>query len=213
DTPNYPGIYDIARLSAGGAIAAAKHCLNSGEKAFSLMRPPGHHATGNQPGGFCYFNSIAIACLKVQKQAGRIAIIDFDCHHGNGTEDIMMGRQDILYVSHHQSPLYPGTGLKTINNCLNFPLHSGITPQEFLDSFRQGMRKVTEFKPDMLAISAGFDSYRLDPITNLSLEQETYREIGNIISTLQKPAFAILEGGYSSDLGECVHQFLLGLEE
>ncbi|MDH4028766.1 MAG: histone deacetylase, partial [Nitrospirota bacterium] len=88
DTPSFSGIFDIAKLSAAAAISAAMHCLDKGEKAFSLMRPPGHHATKNDLGGFCYFNNIAIASLKAAKKAGRVAIVDFDCHHGNGTEDI-----------------------------------------------------------------------------------------------------------------------------
>lgn len=215
DTPVFPGISEIAKLSAGAAIDAALHCLNHGEKAFSLMRPPGHHATRSQLGGFCYFNNIAIACLKARKEVAgiaKIAIIDFDCHHGNGTEDIVLGRQDFLYLSLHQSPLYPGTGLKGRDNCMDFPLPSGTGPDRYLSVLGDGIKAVEMFNPDLLAISAGFDSYKLDPIAGLSLEQETYAEIGRMLSGLNKPAFAVLEGGYSPDLPECVYQFLSGLE-
>ncbi|MBI4683375.1 MAG: histone deacetylase [Nitrospirae bacterium] len=216
DTPAFTGIFDIAVLSAGSAINAAMHCLNANEKAFSLMRPPGHHATGNDLGGFCYFNNIAIACLKARKEPGnigKVAIVDFDCHHGNGTEDIVFGKKDFLYLSLHQSPLYPGTGLKSRDNCINFPLAAGTSPERYLSALGEGLKEVEKFDPDLLAISAGFDSYKLDPIAGLSLEKETYKEIGKMLSGLNRPAFAVLEGGYSRDLPECVYQFLAGLED
>jgi acetoin utilization deacetylase AcuC-like enzyme len=213
DTPAFKGIFDIAKLSAGGAINAAMHCLEKGEKAFSLMRPPGHHATRSDLGGFCYFNSIAIASLKAAKNAEKFAIVDFDCHHGNGTEDIMLGRQDALYVSLHQSPLFPGTGLKSRDNCINYPLPSRTSPDEYLSVLGEGLREVEKFNPDLLAVSAGFDSYKLDPIASLDLEKETFREIGRMLAALNKPTFSVLEGGYSRDLPECIYQFLSGLEE
>jgi acetoin utilization deacetylase AcuC-like enzyme len=216
DTPVFPGISGIAKLSAGAAVDAAMHCLNHGEKAFSLMRPPGHHAAKNRLGGFCYFNNIAIACLKAVKEAAnikKVAIMDFDCHHGNGTEDIVLGKQDFLYLSLHQSPLFPGTGLKSRDNCRNILLSSGTGPDRFLSVLADEIKAVEKFNPDLLAISAGFDSYKLDPIAGLSLEQETFGEIGRMLSGLNKPTFAVLEGGYSRDLPECVYQFLSGLEE
>ena len=210
DTPAHPGIYDIARLSAGAAIEAAMHCLKNNEMAFSLMRPPGHHATKSDLGGFCYFNNIVIASMKANP--GKVAIVDFDCHHGNGSEDIVFGQKDFLYLSLHQSPLYPGTGQQSRDNCINYPLSASITPDEFLSTFKDGLKKVEEFTPDLLAVSAGFDSYKLDPITNLTLELETYSEIGKALAALNKPTFSVLEGGYSRDLPECVLQFLQGLE-
>jgi acetoin utilization deacetylase AcuC-like enzyme len=211
DTPALPDIYEYARLSAGSAIMAAEACLG-GDRAFSLMRPPGHHATRDMLGGFCYFNNIAIACLRVKDRADRIAIVDFDCHHGNGTEDIFLGKEGFLYVSLHQSPLYPGTGLSSRENCLNYPLSPETTPDEYLRVFEGAMKEVRGFNPDLIAVSAGFDSYRLDPLTHLSLEKETYREIGRMLSDIKRPTFAVLEGGYSRDLPECVYQFLVGLE-
>ncbi len=213
DTPALPGIYDIARLSAGGAVAAAMHCLDRDEKAFSLMRPPGHHAGWNAPGGFCYFNNIAIASLKALEKAGKVAIVDFDCHHGNGTEEIFRGRKDFLYLSLHESPLYPGTGLRSSGNCINHPLPAGTGHDEYLSVFADALKKVETFDPGLLAISAGFDSYRGDPLTNLALEPATYLEIGRMLAALGRPAFAVLEGGYSRDLPGCVHQFLSGLGE
>ena len=210
DTPALPGIFEHARLAAGSAINAATLCLK-GEKTFSLMRPPGHHATKHNLGGFCYFNNIAIASLKIAETPRKIAIIDFDCHHGNGTEDIFIGKKDFLYVSLHQSPLYPGTGLRSRQNCINYPLPSHTSPEEYLAFFEEGLNHVTQFKPDVLAVSAGFDTYKHDPITSLSLEKTTYREIGRMLSRLKKPLFAALEGGYSEDIPECIHEFLTGL--
>jgi len=210
DTPVHPGIYDIARLSAGAAVEAAMHCLNADENSFALMRPPGHHATRNNVGGFCYFNNIVIASMKAN--VPKVAIVDFDCHHGNGTEDIVLGKKGFLYLSLHQSPLFPGTGLKSRDNCINYPLSASTTPEEFLSIFKEGLKKVEAFGPDLLAVSAGFDAYKLDPITNLKLELETYKEIGQELAAFKKPTFAVLEGGYSKDLPECVHHFLLGLE-
>ena len=214
DTPVFSGIYDIARLSAGAAVDAARASLN-GEMAFSLMRPPGHHATRNRVGGFCYFNNIAIACLAAlrdNEHVRKIAVVDFDCHHGNGTEDILLGKGEALYLSLHQSPLFPGTGQKSIDNCINYPLSASTTPGQFLATLEKGLKKVEEFDPDLLAVSAGFDSYKLDPITNLTLELSTYKTIGEMLSQLRKPTFSVLEGGYSRDLPECVHNFLTGME-
>lgn len=213
DTPSFPGIYNIAKLSAGSAIDAAMHCLAKGEKTFSLMRPPGHHATRKGPGGFCYFNNISIASLKAKEKIGKVAIVDFDCHHGNGTEDIFLGKKDFLYLSLHQSPLYPGTGLGSRENCINYPLSAQTSPAEYLSVLEQGLEKVEKFAPDLLAISAGFDTYKLDPITSFSLEIETYGAIGRMLAGLQIPAFSVLEGGYSRDLAGCIYEFLTGLEE
>jgi acetoin utilization deacetylase AcuC-like enzyme len=176
------------------------------------MRPPGHHAAKNNLGGFCYFNNIAIACLKAQEHVKKIAVVDFDCHHGNGTEDIFLGKENLLYLSLHQSPLYPGTGLKSKDNCINFPLAASTTPDQFLAVFEEGLKEMKKFNPDLLAVSAGFDSYKLDPITNLTLEKSTYKEIGRQLAAIQRPVFAILEGGYSKDLPDCIYQFLSGLE-
>jgi acetoin utilization deacetylase AcuC-like enzyme len=212
DTPALPNIFDHARLAAGAAIEAARICAG-GEKAFSLMRPPGHHATRDSLGGFCYFNNVAIASLRAKGSSGRVAVIDFDCHHGNGTEDILLGWDDCFYLSLHQSPLYPGTGLRSTENCLNYPLPSGTRPDQYLAAFEEGLQKVEEFQPDLVAVSAGFDSYLHDPITNLTLELETYEEIGRILQGLGRPTFCVLEGGYSADLGSCILRFLRGLEE
>jgi len=212
DTPAYPKIYEHACLSAGAAIMAAQKA-KEGEVAFSLMRPPGHHATRDELGGFCYFNNIAIAVAKVKKPQEKAVIIDFDCHHGNGTEDIFLGKKDVMYVSLHQSPLYPGTGHRSKDNCLNYPLPSQTNPEEYLSVFQNSLKEAKKFRPNLIGVSAGFDAYKNDPITGMGLEIETFYQIGKEISKLELPTFAILEGGYSSDLGECIYRFLCGLDK
>lgn len=142
----------------------------------------------------------------------KAAILDIDCHHGNGTEDIFLGKNNVLYVSLHQSPLYPGTGLRSQFNCLNFPLPAGTNEKECLKTLDIALEKISNFSPNILAISAGFDTYKKDPITNLNLETESYQKIGERIAKLNLPTFAALEGGYSSDLPQCIYNFLLGLE-
>ncbi|MBU2567821.1 MAG: histone deacetylase [Elusimicrobia bacterium] len=210
DTPDYNGIYEYAVLSAGAACMAGDGCFN--EPHFSLMRPPGHHATRSRLGGFCYFNNIAISVLKLlsEKDIGRAAILDIDCHHGNGTQDIFLGDKRALFVSLHQVPLYPGTGHRSQDNCLNFPLSPGTDEKMYMSVLDTAIGKIREFGPEVLAVSAGFDTYRGDPLTQMNLEKTTYRKIGEHISELNLPRYAVLEGGYSPDLPECIYNFLVG---
>jgi acetoin utilization deacetylase AcuC-like enzyme len=208
DTPHFANIYELARLSAGAAILASQQT----QPAFSLMRPPGHHAEHDRIMGFCYFNNIAIAIAKLlaEDTARHIAILDFDCHHGNGTEDIFRGDERVLFVSLHQSPCYPGTGLIARDNCVNYPLPPGTGPASYLDALDNALEKIRVFAPDRLAVSAGFDTYKNDPITDMALEIETYRDIARRIAALRLPAFMVLEGGYAEQLAECVAAFVEG---
>jgi acetoin utilization deacetylase AcuC-like enzyme len=212
DTPFFPNIYELARLSAGAAVLAAQKAL-AGESAFSLMRPPGHHAERDRIMGFCYFNNIAIAVAKILHDGAvdKAAILDFDCHHGNGTEQIFRGDHRVLFVSLHQSPCYPGTGLVSRENCLNYPLPPGTGPDEFLAALDEALEKIRAFKPGVLAVSAGFDAYKDDPITHMQLEIDTYHDIGAHIARLCLPCFAVLEGGYSREFARCVEAFVNGL--
>jgi len=209
DTPYFPKIYELARLSAGGAILAGQQAL-TGQPAFSLMRPPGHHATRNRIMGFCYLNNIAIAVAKLLEDHNerRVAILDFDCHHGNGTEDIFFGNEQVLYTSLHQSPCYPGMGLSTRDNCVNFPLEPGTGPELFLSTIDEALKQIRCFGPDIVAVSAGFDSFKGDPLTNMELEIGTFYEIGKRISSLKLPTFSVLEGGYAPELAQCVEAFV-----
>ena len=174
------------------------------------MRPPGHHAERNRVMGFCYINHIAIAVMKLieSHELARVAILDFDCHHGNGTEDIFFGFDQVLFVSLHQSPCYPGTGLESRGNCINYPLPPGTKPPEFLKAIDMALEKIKAFAPALIAVSAGFDAYKNDPITEMSLDIETYHAIGARIAALKLPTFAVLEGGYAAELAQCVEAFV-----
>jgi acetoin utilization deacetylase AcuC-like enzyme len=140
----------------------------------------------------------------------RAAIIDFDCHHGNGTEDIFRGKESVLFVSLHQSPCYPNTGLVSGGNVLNYPLPPGTGEKEYLRAFDSAGEKVSAFKPDVLAVSAGFDAYREDPLTQMNLDIPTFGKLGARFAALELPTFTVLEGGYSEKFGECVEAFLAG---
>lgn len=210
DTPNIDRVYDYAILSVGGAIEAMKKALEE-EPSFSLLRPPGHHAGKDYLGGFCYFNNMAIAVARALEKVERVAILDFDGHHGNGTEDIFRGDPRVVYLSLHQYPAYPGTGQVPRENCLNYPLSPGTGEESYLQVFSEGLEEVKKFDPILIGVSAGFDGYKRDGLLSLELEVETYYEIGKAIKDLGRPSFAVLEGGYSSDLPLCVYQFLKGV--
>ncbi len=212
DTPAISGIFGYASLSAGAAIKAAQIALDEKEFTFSLMRPPGHHAGRNSLGGFCYFNNIAIAIKKAMDRVKKTAILDLDCHHGNGTEDIFLGISNVLYISLHQSPLYPGTGLASRKNCLNFPLSSGTEERAYLSVLREALKEIKDFKPGLLGISIGFDTYKDDPLANIRLETGSYFKISQMLRELDIPAFGVLEGGYSHGIGECLYYFLSGMQ-
>jgi acetoin utilization deacetylase AcuC-like enzyme len=175
------------------------------------MRPPGHHA-GAEVMGFCYFNNIALAGAKLQKEkkAKRIAILDIDVHHGNGTEELLTQRDDCLFVSLHQVPLYPGTGLKSHDNCINVPLAPFMGEAPYIKEAEKAIDQILAFKPDVLAVSAGFDTYKEDPIAQLKLEKKTYRVLGDLIAQTKLKRFAVLEGGYSEDLPVLIENFLSG---
>jgi acetoin utilization deacetylase AcuC-like enzyme len=210
DTPALDNIFEYARLSAGAALMAGSLAEKEGF-SFSLMRPPGHHAGKNSVAGFCYFNNIAVAVERLRRRNKKIAIIDFDCHHGNGTQEIFKAKEGVWYLSLHQNPLYPGTGLESALNCFNLPLAAGINEPDYLAAFSKGLEELKSFNPDIVAISAGFDSYKRDPLGGMKLEKTTFRKIGQLITGLKRPSFAVLEGGYSKDLPECLSEFLCGI--
>lgn len=208
DTPYFDGILDHARRAVGSAIKAAELAL-TGEKAFSLMRPPGHHATSGQAMGFCYLNHIATAALSAQLNGvDRIAIWDFDAHHGNGTEAILHDRDNVLFTSVHQYPGYPGTGTQSFDNCQNWPVAPQSPRSVHMAALRESWEAVLAFHPDLVLVSAGFDAYVHDPITDMTLETEDFATLGSWLKAGGLPAAAVLEGGYSSDLPQLTDAFL-----
>jgi len=208
DTPFYPNIDQHARRAAGAAIGCVDLAL-SGERAFSLMRPPGHHATPNTAMGFCYLNSIAIAArYALWIGCERVAIWDFDAHHGNGTEEIVFGNQRIRFASIHQYPGYPGTGLSSRENVLNWPIAPGTAPKVHAAAVHKALDHLLEFAPDILLVSAGFDAFVEDPITEMTLELEHFAEFGQRLKEAGLPVAPILEGGYSDQLPQLVEGFL-----
>jgi len=213
DTPVPKGVYEIAKLSAGGAILAGEIvCKKEVDNAFALTRPPGHHAGNNFGGGFCFFNNIAIMIEYLRAKHGlkKFAILDWDVHHGNGTQDIFYEDPSVLYFSTHQSPLYPGTGrLDEIGDFrgkgynVNIPLKPGTSGKSFLYVLEEVFIPLIEnFKPDLIGISAGYDAYFNDPLANLKFTIKTYGDATNIVKKVADKVcegriVIILEGGYN----------------
>ncbi|MES2694291.1 MAG: histone deacetylase [Verrucomicrobiota bacterium] len=213
DTPYFPGIADHARRSVASAIEAARHALTvkPREPVFSLMRPPGHHATGTQAMGFCYLNQIATAAIYAQRHLGaaKVAVWDFDAHHGNGTEAILQGQTQLFFASVHQYPGYPGSGTQDHGPLIrNWPVAPRTPRVDHMAALRSSLDAVVSFAPDLILVSAGFDAYARDPITSMTLEQEDFAMLGRWLRETGRPAAALLEGGYHDDLPLLVDAFL-----
>jgi acetoin utilization deacetylase AcuC-like enzyme len=212
DTPAYPNIYEHAMASAGAATAAARTALD-GKLGFALMRPPGHHACRERAMGFCYFNNIVVAALDVLGQGvGRVGIWDFDAHHGNGTEELVANHSQIAFASVHQSPAYPGTGLTSSANIHNFPVPPYARRADHMAAAERALDALIAEKPDLILVSAGFDAYRGDPITQMTLEPEDFATFGKWLRQSNIRSAAMLEGGYSDDLPELIETFLTNWE-
>ena len=213
DTPFYENIADYARASVAAALDALKAARN-GESAFSLMRPPGHHATPNQAMGFCYLDNIAIAVLEaVATGVKRVAVYDFDVHHGNGTEAVLLGRPSVAFFSVHLYPFYPGTGgANAGKNCFNYPVTPSAPREAYRAALARALDDLKKFRPELVAVSAGFDAYVRDPIGSGTLEVEDFYWLGQSLRALGVPMFSVLEGGYSRDLPELIFAYLKGVE-
>jgi acetoin utilization deacetylase AcuC-like enzyme len=213
DTPFFEGISTLARASVAAGLDALK-LAREGKSVFSLMRPPGHHATRVQSMGFCYLNNIAIAALEAAATgAKRVAVFDFDVHHGNGTEDILLNQPGLEFFSVHQHPAYPGTGAANRGrNCFNYPVIPGASREIYRAALTQALDDLKHFRPDLVAVSAGFDAYARDPLADGPLLAEDFLWIGQSLRKLNLPLFSLLEGGYSRDLPELILAYLKGVE-
>ncbi|HYE30139.1 MAG TPA: histone deacetylase [Methylomirabilota bacterium] len=212
DTPAHKNIYDHALRGVGGALRALA-IARKGETAFSLLRPPGHHATKSRAMGFCYLSSVAVAALEALSEGvRRVAVFDFDVHHGNGTEDILLNHPHAQFTSVHQHPCYPGTGTGHIgDNCRNYPLAPQTPRKEYRATLERALEELKRGHPDMIIVSAGFDAYRGDPIAQETLEAEDFHWMGQRLHKSGIPFFSVLEGGYSDDLPELILAYLKGV--
>jgi acetoin utilization deacetylase AcuC-like enzyme len=213
DTPWHENIPNYARASVAAAVDAMK-LARAGETVFSLMRPPGHHATRAQAMGFCYLNNIAIAALEaLSSGTERLAVFDFDVHHGNGTEDILLGHRNAAFFSVHQFPCYPGTGQKNVgDNCFNYPVEPSTPRETWRATLNRALNDLKKFSPTLIAVSAGFDAYLRDPLADGTLLAEDFFWIGKELRAMNVPFFSLLEGGYSSDLPELIFAYLKGIQ-
>ena len=208
DTVVSPGSKDATKDAVGSILTAIKGVQNKDFKnAFCAVRPPGHHAEKEKAMGFCIYNNVAVGAnyLIEKYKYNKIAIIDFDVHHGNGTQDIFYDNEKVLYISTHQYPYYPGSGSEKekgkYNNIFNIPLEAGTTAVEYLNAYEHVLNKLKEFKPEFLLFSAGFDAHIDDPLAQLRLSSEDFYTLTKRTLEISKPfcngnVVSILEGGY-----------------
>lgn len=211
DTVMSDGSPEAARRAAGAALAAVDAVFaGEAKRVFCAVRPPGHHATPDTAMGFCLFNAVAVAAAHALAVHGvpRVAIVDFDVHHGNGTQDIFDAEPRVLFASTHEMPLYPGTGDASehgrCGGIVNRPLPAGAGGTEFRAAWGELLARIDAFAPSLVLVSAGFDAHRLDPLAHLQLEADDYRWIGAELAALADRhaggrLVSLLEGGYSLD--------------
>ena len=208
DTIISPGSKDATLDAVGSIITAIDGVQNKEFKnAFCAVRPPGHHAEKNKAMGFCIYNNVAVGAyyLLEKYKLNKVAIIDFDVHHGNGTQDIFYNNEKVLYISTHQFPYYPGSGTEQekgkYNNIFNIPLPAGTNSDEYLNAYEFVLKKTKEFKPDFILFSAGFDAHKDDPLAQLNLKSNDFYKLTKRTLELSKSLcdgkiVSILEGGY-----------------
>jgi acetoin utilization deacetylase AcuC-like enzyme len=208
DTVVSPGSKEATTDAVGSIITAIDGVQNKEFKnAFCAVRPPGHHAEKDKAMGFCIYNNVAVGAnyLIEKYKFNKVAIIDFDVHHGNGTQNIFYNNEKVLYISTHQYPYYPGSGSEKekgkFNNIFNIPLEAGTTAEEYLNAYEHVLNKIKEFKPQFLLLSAGFDAHVDDPLAQLRLGSEDFYKITKRTLEVSKlfcngKVVSILEGGY-----------------
>lgn len=203
DTPVSPRSYEVALLAVSAWLDGVDRALATGDPVFVLARPPGHHATGRTGMGFCLFSNAAIAAnyALAKPEIDRVAILDWDVHHGNGTQDLVENNPQIAYCSLHQSPCYPGTGSESergqYNNVLNVPMPPGSTIEQYQPAFvARIIPFLQNFQPNLLIVSAGYDANQDDPLASISLQPEDYGVFTNYCLQLNCPIVFGLEGGY-----------------
>ena len=208
DTIISPGSKEATADAVGSIITAIDGVQNKEfHNAFCAVRPPGHHAERNKAMGFCIYNNVAVGAhyLLEKYKFNKVAIIDFDVHHGNGTQDIFYDNEKVLYISTHQYPYYPGTGgdkeKGKYNNIFNIPLPAGTTSEEYLNAYEFVLKKIKEFKPEFILLSAGFDAHKDDPLAQLQLTSKDFYNLTKRTLNLAKlycegKVVSILEGGY-----------------
>ena len=208
DTILSPGSKEAINDAVGSIITAIDGVMNKDfRNAFCAVRPPGHHAEKQKAIGFCVYNNVAVGAhyLLEKYNLSKVAIIDFDVHHGNGTQDIFYNNEKVLYISSHQYPYYPGSGSSKEkgfkDNVLNIPLPAGTKTHEFLNAYEDIFKKLKGFKPEFILLSAGFDAHKDDPLAQINLESKDYYTLTKRIMTLAKELcgekiVSILEGGY-----------------
>jgi len=208
DTIVSPGSKEATADAVGSIITAIDGVQNKEfHNAFCAVRPPGHHAERNKAMGFCIYNNVAVGAHYLLKKYkfNKVAIIDFDVHHGNGTQDIFYDNEKVLYISTHQYPYYPGTGAEKekgkYNNIFNIPLPAGTTSEEYLNAYEFVLKKIKEFKPEFILLSAGFDAHKDDPLAQLQLTSKDFYNLTKRTLNVAKlycegKVVSILEGGY-----------------
>ena len=210
DTMLCPDSKNAILRSCGAGIAAVKDLMLKNERVFCAVRPPGHHAESKKAMGFCIYNNVAIGAhyLLEKYQLNKVAILDFDVHHGNGTQEIFYDNKKVLYISSHQYPFYPGTGSPKErghhNNILNIPLDAGTACDVFFNAYEIIFKKIKEFKPEFILLSSGFDAHQSDPLAQINLQSQDFAKLTDRMILIAKEIcdnkiVSVLEGGYDLD--------------
>ena len=211
DTFTSPESFEIALLAAGAAVQASAYAIDTRDTAIALVRPPGHHAERDKAMGFCLFNNVAVAAADaIARGLARVAVVDIDVHHGNGTQWMFYDDPRVLYVSTHQSPFYPGTGDADETGSgpgkgftLNIPLAAGATDEDYATASATVAKRLEEYQPELLLVSAGYDAHRDDPLASMRVTTAGYaaivRSLGDAAAQIGCPIAFVTEGGYDLD--------------